>query len=179
MDMTPDWLWRSKNRQRADVHLPEVAGVDPHDPVLSHLDAQIRWYNENAQRTMSWHFRLRGTQLIVAAAIPVTQIFAGALAWRIVAGSLGGLIAICQGFDTMHHYGEHYVAWRATCQQLRRERQLFSAQSGPYAQLPPGSPEALRELAARVDSIEGQEQQHWQTTQLQNSTTDDSTQQTK
>jgi hypothetical protein len=62
----------------------------------------------------------------------------------------------------MHHYGDHYVGWRATCQQMLRERQLFAAHAGPYAQLEPGSSEALSLLATRIDSIEAQEQQRWQ-----------------
>lgn len=140
--------------------------MDARNPILSHVDAQIRWYDENARRSMSWHFRLRGTQIWVAAAIPVTQIVPAALGWRIAAGALGGLIAICQGFDLMHHYGDHYVAWRATCQKLLRERQLFAAGVGVYEGLQPDSPKALGLLAARAAAIEEQEQQKWAAGQL-------------
>lgn len=115
---------------------------------------------------MSWHFRLRGAQICFASAIPVTQILPAAVGWRIAAGMLGGFIAICQGFDALHHYGDHYVAWRATCQQLLRERQLFAGRAGDYAALDPNSPQALGQLAARVSAIESQEQQKWAAGQL-------------
>jgi hypothetical protein len=108
-----------------------------------------------------WHFRLRGAQIVFAAIIPITQIVPPAVGWRITAGLLGGLIAVCQGFDSMHHYGDHYVAWRATCQQLLRERQLFMAAAGDYASLDRGSREAISRLAARTDAIEGHELQRW------------------
>ncbi|MHB1860078.1 MAG: DUF4231 domain-containing protein [Solirubrobacteraceae bacterium] len=114
---------------------------------------------------MAWHFRLRGAQIVFAAAIPITQIFPAAVEWRIAAGGLGGLIAICQGFDAMHHYGDHYVAWRATCQQLLRERQLFAVGAGEYASFH-NLRESINHFAMRIDSIEGQEQQRWQAGQL-------------
>lgn len=115
---------------------------------------------------MAWHFRLRGAQICFAAAIPVTQILPAAVVWRVAAGVLGGLIAICQGIDAMHHYGDHYVAWRATCQQLLRERQLFAATAGPYEPLEPHSAKALALLADRSSAIEVQEQQKWVAGQL-------------
>jgi len=140
--------------------------VDAHDPILTQVDTQIRWYDDNARRSMSWHFRLRGAQICFAATIPVTQILPAAVGWRVAAGVLGGLIAICQGFDGMHHYGDHYVAWRATCQQLLRERQVFAGSAGPYESLEPHSAKALALLADRSSAIEGQEQQKWMAGQL-------------
>lgn len=162
------FMFRSlKDRRDEDrAHISAVPGVDAHNPVLSHVDTQIRWYDENARRSMAWHFRLRGAQIAFAAAIPVTQILPAAVGWRVAAGVLGGLIAICQGFDGMHHYGDHHVAWRATCQQLLRERQLFAAGAGDYAGLEPNSPTALGQLAAHAAALEGQEQQKWAAGQL-------------
>jgi Protein of unknown function (DUF4231) len=162
-------LPRLRRCQKADVELPPIPGLDANDPVLTHVDAQIRWYDKNAQRSRLWHFRLRGSQIIFAAVIPITQILPEAVGWRIAAGTLGGLIAVCQGFDAMHHYGDHYVAWRATCQQLLRERQLYAASAGDYATLDPGSGDARGKFAARIDAIEGQEQQHWAAGQLKDS----------
>jgi Protein of unknown function (DUF4231) len=163
--------WRHRN---APIRLPEVPGVDPHEPALRHIDTQIEWYDSNARRTRRWHFRLRGAQIILAAAIPVTQIIPAAVGWRIVAGVFGGLIAICQGFDSMHHYGDHYVAWRATAQQLLRERGLFAAHAGGYKDL--SSDEALSTLATRTDAIEAEEQQRWATGQKDSPATGGQTQ---
>jgi hypothetical protein len=160
------WFSRRKRRGRDRVHVPAISGVDAHDPILAQVDYQIRWYDDNARRSMAWHFRLRGAQICFAAAIPVTQILPAAVVWRVAAGVLGGLIAICQGIDAMHHYGDHYVAWRATCQQLLRERQLFAATAGPYEPLEPHSAKALALLADRSSAIEVQEQQKWVAGQL-------------
>jgi hypothetical protein len=138
-------------------NLPAIHGVDPSNPVLSHLDGS---YNQNAIRTMRDHFFLRTMQLLFASAIPVTQILMSGTPSRVTAGVLGALIAILQGVDSLHRYGEHYVAWRATAQDLFRERFLFSAQSGPYANIP--QDQALVLLATRVDAIEATENQQWQ-----------------
>lgn len=169
--MTTGMLNRLKQRQQSQqVQIPPVPELDPHNPVLEQVDTQIRWYDDNARRSMSWHFRLRGAQISLAAAIPVTQILPAAVGWRIAAGVFGGLIAICQGFDAMHHYGDHYVAWRATCQQLLQERQLFAAGAGDYEGLEPDSPKALAQLVSRSAAIEGQEQQKWAAGQLKGTT---------
>jgi hypothetical protein len=148
------------------VHIHAIPGVDADEPALRHLDGQIHFFDDNARRSMAVHFRLRGVQLVAAAAIPITQIFGGSLESRLAAGLLGGLIAVCQGWDSMHHYGEHYVAWRATCQQLLRERLLFASEGAEYKGLRPESKEALALLAAHVVAIEQQEQVHWQSNQL-------------
>jgi hypothetical protein len=148
------------------VSLPPIAGVDPADSVLVYADAQIRWYDANSRRAMVLHFRLRTVQLASAALIPVTQIPATGVAWRLAAAVLGGAVAVLQGIDSLHHYGEHYVAWRATCQKMLRERQLFSAGAGPYGPPPSGAGKDLTTLASRLDAIEGNEQQSWQEGQI-------------
>ena len=156
--MRPTHLWHKRNMP---IELPSIPGVEGRDPALRNLDDQIRWYDANAQRSRIWHFRLSGAQIVFAALIPITQIVPPAVGWRITAGVLGGLIAVCQGFDSMHHYGDHYVAWRSTCQQLLRERQLFTAGAGDYASFVRGSHEAIARLASRTDAIEGHELQRW------------------
>jgi len=167
----PIWSWLTRrlpsvvgrDKGGAEV-LPLIPGMAPGDPVLVHLDAAYRWYNQNARRTMRNHFRLRTLQLLLASAIPVTQILMAGTPSRATAGGLGALIAIFQGIDTLHHYGEHYVAWRATAQDLIRERFLFSVLTGPYAKL--SQAQARAALAMRVDAIEAAENHEWQTREL-------------
>ena len=141
-------------------NLPPIPGVDADNPVLGHLDSSYTWYNQNAIRTMRNHFVIRTMQLLFASAIPVTQILMSGTPSRATAGALGALIAILQGIDALHRYGEHYISWRATAQDLLRERFLFSAQSGNYGNLSHAN--ALALLATRVDAIEATENQQWQ-----------------
>lgn len=141
--------------------MPSIPGIDVSDPVLVAADAQIHWYDTNSQRSRIRHFRLRTWQLVFAAFVPITQIPSPAIGWRIAAASFGGLVALCQGIDTLHHYGDHYVAWRATCQRMLRERQLFAAEAGPYSE-----GRDLKHLAENMAAIEGEEQQNWQQGQL-------------
>src|ERR1700680_477793 len=93
--------------------LHPIDGVADTHPVLDHLDSQIRWYEENAKRSMTAHFRLRTMQILLAAIIPVTQVFLDGVGARVTAGALAAVVAVVQGFDSLHHYGEHYVNWRA------------------------------------------------------------------
>lgn len=153
--------FRLHRRREDGLTLPPIPGIDPADPVLAVADAQIRWYDTNSARSRDWHFRLRTAQLLFAALIPITQVPAGAVGWRVSAAALGGLVALFQGIDTIHHYGDHYVAWRATCQRMLRERQLFAAGAGPYA-----AGKDTKVLAANLALIEDEEQQHWRQGQL-------------
>jgi hypothetical protein len=147
--------------------LHAIAGVAADDPVLAHLDSQIRWYDDNSKRSMTAHFRLRSAQILVAAVIPVTQVFLDGVPARITAGVLAALVAVVQGIDSLHHYGDHYVSWRATTQQLWRERFLFAAGAGAYkSAVPPQGPTALALLAERVDAVESQENHQWHDLQL-------------
>jgi hypothetical protein len=153
-------------RRETGLQLAAVPGIPENEAVLNEVDRQIRWYDSNARRTMQLHFRLRTVQIVLAATIPITQIPSSAIGWRLAAGVFGAVIAVCQGFDAMHHYSDHYVAWRATCQQLLRERQLFAAGAGAYQGMEPSSSEALRQLATRATEIEAQEQQKWAADQM-------------
>jgi hypothetical protein len=129
------------------------------------VDITIRWYDSNAKRTMRIHFRLRGVQLVLATLIPISQVFDWGVPSRATAAALAGGIAVCQGFDSLHHYGEHYVGWRSTAQRLLRERLLFSVQAGGYSNLPALGKAARELLAANVSAIEAQESQSWQSLQ--------------
>lgn len=159
------WLRRSPSSlagqgEASSANLPPIPGVEADNPVLDHLDTSYTWYNRNAIRTMRHHFFIRTMQLLLASAIPVTQILMSGTPSRATAGGLGALIAILQGKDALHRYGEHYISWRATAQDLLRERFLFSAQSGNYSNL--SHAKALALLATRVDAIEATENQQWQ-----------------
>jgi Protein of unknown function (DUF4231) len=160
------WFRRLLRGRRDELELAPIEGVAADDPVMTHLDSQIRWYDRNSQRSMSAHFRLRTTQMVIAAVIPVTQVFLGGVTARVTAGTLAAVIAIFQGVDSLHNYGEHYVSWRATTQQLWRERFLFAAAAGPYNTTPPRNAAALERLAERVDAVESQENRQWHDRQL-------------
>ena len=148
------------------VEPPRIKGIADDDALIAHLDQQIMWFDRNAARSMRWHFRLRLGQILAAATIPVLQIASDNITLRVVVGALGGLIVVLQGVDSLHHYGEHYVAWRATERQLSAERWLFSISAGAYQGLSPLGDEARQLLAARVHAIESQEHEQWRSQQL-------------
>lgn len=150
------------------LELPAIPGLDHNDPILRYVDTTIRWFDSNAKRTMGIHFRLRRVQLVLATLIPISQVFEWGVLSRATAAVLAGGIAICQGFDSLHHYGEHYVAWRSTAQRLIRERLLFTVQAGAYTDLPAIGKAARTLLATNVSAIEAQEGQAWQSLQAKN-----------
>ncbi len=151
------------------LKLPAIPGLERTDPVLTQVDSSIKWYDTNALRAMRIHFGLRTTQLVLATLIPISQVFDWGLLSRVLAAVLAGGIALSQGLDSLHHYGEHYVGWRATAQRMLRERFLFSAHAGEYEKFPALSEGARQVLAANVNAIEAQESQSWQSLQAKTS----------
>jgi hypothetical protein len=153
------------------IQLPDIVDLRPDDPVRQNVDQSIIWFDQNARRSMHAHFTLRTLQIILAAAIPVTQVLWTGLGARASAAILGALVAVVQGIDILHHYGQHYIAWRNTAQQLRRERYLFSIHAASYAN-PPQGYDARRLLAEHVDSITAAESHQWLAFQESGQTTE-------
>jgi len=143
------------------ITLPAIKGITEDDAVVKPIDMEITWFDENARRTMRNHFRYRRVQIVLAALVPVSQVFMTGLVARETAVVLGGLLFVVQGFEGLHEYDQHYVAWRATAQALLRERYLFAVGAGPYAQTPAKGEDAKQLLADRTTAITAAESQQW------------------
>jgi len=130
---------------------------------VGHLDQTIAWFEAQSTRTRKWHFGLRFTQIVLASLIPVSQVLANDTSARAIAALFGAGIAICQGWDSLHHYGDHYVSWRAAAQQLKRERFLYLVREGPYSRL--SAEDGLHMLSDHAISLETAEAHQWQSNQ--------------
>jgi Protein of unknown function (DUF4231) len=129
----------------------ELAG---RGPAQQRLEDQIAWYDAKSTAAQRTYKRLKILQLLSAAAVPVTAA-ADAVTWVIV--GLGCLVLILEGLQQLGQYHENWINYRATSQALKREKYLYLAGAGPYAQA--AKPD--RTLAERVEGLASQEYGRW------------------
>lgn len=137
--------------------------------VLAHVEEQRSWYDKNATRTMHWHQWLRTLSLGCTVLIPVFALVGTWIGFRIIAAALGAVAAFSQGFEAIHQYREHYIAWRYTAEQLEREEYMYRVKAGDYAA--GANTDSVLLLAQRADAITSQENQQWLALQQKADTT--------
>jgi hypothetical protein len=127
-------------------------------PPWRRLDEQIAWYDRRSATAKRWYYRLKVSQIVIAAAIPVA---AAADAPALVAAVLGALIVVLEGIQQLFQFHANWTTYRSTCEALKHEKYLYSATAGPYAEAP--DPDAR--LAERVEGLVSQEHAAWTSTQ--------------
>lgn len=124
------------------------------DSGYARLEDQIGWYDKKSQSNQQWYKWLKGIEIIAAAAVPVV---AGIDA--IVTAVLGVVVVVLEGVQHLNQFHNNWVAYRTTCEALRREKYLFLAKTGPYDALSDNG--ALKELAGRVEALISTENTKW------------------
>jgi hypothetical protein len=127
-------------------------------PAWQRLDEQISWYDRRSATAKRWYLRLKVTQIVIAAAIPVA---AAADAPSIVPAVLGALIVVFEGIQQLFQFHSNWTTYRSTCEALKHEKYLYSAGAGPYAE----APDRDARLAERVEGLVSQEHAAWTSTQ--------------
>jgi hypothetical protein len=127
-------------------------------PPWQRLDEQIDWYDRRSASAKRWYLRLKVSQIVIAAAIPVS---AAADAPSIVAAVLGALIVVLEGFQQLFQFQQNWISYRATAEALKHEKFLFTSGAGPYSDAV--RPDAL--LAERVEGLVSQEHAAWTSSQ--------------
>ncbi|HUK25647.1 MAG TPA: DUF4231 domain-containing protein [Terriglobales bacterium] len=132
------------------------------DPVIERLEDQIGWYDRKSKSNMLWFKRLKMTEIVSAAVIPLLA--ASHLPrTAVVTGILGVLITVFEGTLQLNQYHENWISYRSTCESLKHEKYMFLANAAPYANAE--KPRAL--LAERIESLVSQEGAKWESAQEQ------------
>ena len=118
------------------------------------LDDQLAWYDAKATTNRVWYQTLKVVQIVVAAAIPVV---AAAGASATVAGALGAVVVVLEGFQQLFQFQQNWISYRVTAEALKREKFLCLAGAGPYE----GAEQPHALLARRVERIVSQEYGAW------------------
>jgi hypothetical protein len=129
-------------------------------PTWVRLDDQLRWYRRKSGENQKRYKQIKVAQLVLAGSIPVFALV-GATWGRWVTAILGASVALLEGLQQLGQYNNLWVTYRATAEQLKHEKYLFLARSGPYSDL--AEEEALRLLAERVEERVSTEHARWVT----------------
>jgi hypothetical protein len=138
---------------------PPSKSATPFDRIAK----QSTWYGDKSQKNRTTYVRLKSTQLILAAAIPVVSVAAASNPQRWTSAGLGALIGIVEGFLQLGQYQQNWLLYRATREALKREEFLYSAGAGPYA----GADNKDGLYIERCDAIMSGENSKWLATQQQ------------
>jgi hypothetical protein len=127
-------------------------------PAWARLNDQLEWYDHKSAANQKRYKQIQAAQIILATSIPVFSLI-DAVSGRWITAILGASVAILAGFQQLGNYNDLWTSYRATAEQLRHEKFLFLAQSGPYRTLQ--VEEALRLLAERVEERVSTEHAKW------------------
>jgi hypothetical protein len=120
------------------------------DIVLDRLEFLLYWYERYANKTRTWYAGLKISQLSAAAAIPVVSALDAPAS---IAAVLGSLVVVIEGVQQMLQLHQRWISHRNAFQVLLREKYLFAAQAGQYAE----AADRRLLLAEKIESIASEE----------------------
>jgi hypothetical protein len=121
------------------------------------LNDQAGWYDRKSSENQRWFKRLRFTEIVAAAIIPLLSGFAGeSLAIKIAIGALGVVVAVIASLLALLHLQEHWITYRATAEALKTDKFLFLTQTQPYE-----NEDAFHLLVQRVEALLSKENTEW------------------
>ena len=120
------------------------------------LEDQIDWFDRKSIRHQIWYRRLKVTSIGSAALVPLVSSLDG---YALLAGLLGVVVVVVEGLQHVNQHHENWIRYRSTCENLRHEKYLYQAGAGGYEGL--SDDQALRQLAAQVESLLARESNDW------------------
>ena len=127
-------------------------------PAWMRLNDQLSWYDRKSADNQRRYKQIKVAQLVLAGAIPVFALVDDT--WgRWITAILGASVAILEGLQQLGQYNNLWVSYRATAEQLKHEKYLFLAHSGPYRGLK--EEDALSLLAERIEENVSTEHAKW------------------
>ncbi len=110
-------------------------------PAWFRLNDQLGWYDRKSGSNQRRYKSVKTVQLVLAGSIPVFSLVG--VSWAMwVTAILGARVALLEGLQQLGKYDELWLNFRSTAEQLKHEKYLFLAGSGPYRDLE--AKEALR-----------------------------------
>jgi hypothetical protein len=143
-------------QEKAEEHFDTVTFAE--HPAWLRLNDQLDWYDRKSGENQRRYKQIKVAQLVLAGSIPVFALVEG-LWGRWVTAILGASVAILEGLQQLGQYNNLWATYRATAEQLKHEKYLFLAHSGPYRNL--GQENALSLLAERVEEQVSTEHAKW------------------
>jgi hypothetical protein len=127
-------------------------------PAWFRLNDQLNWYDRKSGSNQKRYKSIKAVQLVLAGSIPVVSLVGAS--WSLwITAILGASVALLEGLQQLGKYDQLWIDYRSTAEQLKHEKYLFLAGSGPYRDLE--TKDALRLLAERVEERVSTEHAKW------------------
>ena len=131
------------------MNTPDLEG-----PTWTRLTEQLDWYDRNAGSNQRLYKLIKLGQVVLGALVPVAAAADGS---RVLLGALGAGVVVLEAVQQLFQFHRNWIAYRATCEALKREQHLFLIGGGEYASAP--NPTVL--LAERLEALISRETGEW------------------
>lgn len=140
-----------------------VSSTEHHmnNAVMERADDQIQWYDRKSHACRKWYKSLKTMTIVNASLIPVVAGSTHGNASSLIAGILGGLVAMIEGIQQLNQFHANWISYRSISESLKHEKYLYLALAGPYTEST--HPSVL--FAERVESLVSQENAKWSSMQ--------------
>jgi hypothetical protein len=126
--------------------------------VSGRVDDQIAFYQNAASRAKRWHIFFQVAVILLGLAVPVVvnlpnEVFPGSpRAIQIIVTVMSLMLASFTGIANFRKYGELWLTYRATEEQLKHEKFLWLTNSGRYRNGSESFPEFVEQVEAIISS---------------------------
>lgn len=122
-------------------------------PTWDRLEDQLGWYDRKSVAAQQAYKRVKLSQLIIGAAVPV---FAGLQVSAAITATFAAYVVVAEGAQQLYQWQTNWVLYRATAEALKHEKYLYLAAAGPY-----NTDDRQRVLAERLEGLVSQEHAKW------------------
>jgi hypothetical protein len=122
-------------------------------PTWDRLEDQLGWYDRKSVAAQQAYKRVKLSQLIVGAIVPVVAALQVPAA---VTASLAAFVVVAEGAQQLYQWQTNWVLYRSTAETLKHEKYLYLAAAGPYS-----TDDRDRVLAERLEGLVSQEHAKW------------------
>lgn len=122
-------------------------------PTWERLEDQLGWYDRKSVAAQRAYKRVKLSQLIIGAAVPV---FAGLQVSAAITATFAAYVVVAEGAQQLYQWQTNWVLYRATAEALKHEKYLYLAAAGPYS-----TDDRHRVLAERLEGLVSQEHAKW------------------
>jgi uncharacterized membrane protein len=120
------------------------------DYLTRRVDAQKAWHSKKATFNKRWYLALEIATMTAGACIPIVNVLPareGAVWQRVASAALAAVVVFAAGISKLFKFQETWLRYRGIAENLGRERELFVAGLGDYA-------DPQKRLGALVDRVE-------------------------
>lgn len=132
--------------------------LDAETYMKERVDDQIAWYSKKSGFCQKRYKRFKIATLLFSVTIPFLTGLLDELNWmKYLIGGMGVSIAAIEGIQALYKYRENWLQYRITSEALKREKLLYQALAGDYAE----AEDPFKAFVLKAEQIMAGEQAEW------------------